>query len=798
LVAALASVAAFAQEREEAEPYRVRIRFTEGVESKNLAGIIVTTPGSKSRPVSRGDEPEFQSGDPILSDNTGCAVFEVWPDENGVVEIHADHHLHAHVAWTWEPTGKTHDVDFGMVVLHPACRLDVYIKDEAGSALHNGWLVKVRGPVQPSLWASGENAPSMNVSQGQHEERLGAFRFHSLHSGEHEVWAQHRVSFRVERSGVRVKSTERKRVDLVHSGPDPDSVLAVTFRQTNGPRRSPRKGTVFAVDPRGGRHAMAPTEDRYLTPYARNTWHGSNLTNEAHEVLITDPRFEPVEPASGTPGEHHTIELRGTSGILFNVHGPDGTPVDGFKVEHARYRRLLGDRPQDSLSVDDGSAGLMDDLTAGSYTFTITAPGQRSTILEVKDLAAKEIREVSVPMSNAETLLVHVIDAHGQPVVARLVTLNRGDMPGHPRSMSGTVKGRFTVEGVQSSGKLAKCDSEQFTDEHGLARFDLQAPGLYTVAVRASTTSYQIRQVEIDPREPETELKIELPATRSLELELQIPAGTSLLGRTLRLQPKNNWVGSQEDFPMLSRTLNNTYEIHGVTSGEYTVMLDQYLELKHDGVRDSGTSFKGTSSINGMQDLGSIEVGGDSGDLMTLDCTQTLMVPCVIALTLPETHDGSGIELVGRNADGSRGGRIGPSICSSREVGWKYGTWATPGAHQLIHRRQHQGWVWIHPDGIDVRPNMPEVSVTVELLERRARILDHTGAPMTDMMVGYCSKGRWGDIPTISTDAEGYTESLSIPDGCVLRFSLPDTPDSYGELVWTKSNDAFTVTIPSR
>jgi len=328
--------------------------------------------------------------------------------------------------------------------------LHVFVEDEAGTLLVDGWSVRV------GRWAG---TSIQWVEKRAVDPTTGVAAFTALGDPVCVVQALHDTQESSDREQIRLRPSDDGSGPAVHGlvfeGPTPERSLFVIAIDSQGLSWTDDTLELVAVGKRGQEIPL------HSTPEAPQRYVARGLEAGNYRVELRDPRFLPMALEQHPTGVIGTVRPVGSSTALIRfVDAVDGEPVDVTShFEVIWTMSSVVSTPSGSSTRGSGVAGPRSEVrVAGlvpgaSVRIEATFAAHYRRTVELTDFTPGERRVHEARVDRGRTARGTIIDATGAPVANVPVTAQSEGVTGAVPLTPGKVQllGRVTISGSSSS-----------------------------------------------------------------------------------------------------------------------------------------------------------------------------------------------------------------------------------------------------------------------------------------------------------------------------------------------------------
>ncbi|MFO1008688.1 MAG: sigma-70 family RNA polymerase sigma factor [Planctomycetota bacterium] len=473
-------------------------------------------------------------------------------------------------AWNHIEPGTV--VEAGDVVLAPAARLEVTLRDAQGRTLTNGWIVRADAPLRAveagASWIPLATPPcdSWRASSVSCSAPTGdRFVLDTLAAGRFDVVATHVTGFETSRGAIDAVVGTPTTIELGYDGLDPER--CITVRAWGGATQD--------ADIALGAYTLRDSSGVVRTAVLGPNWSAlfANLAPGEYVAEIHDARFAPWQSETLQPGAGVTATLRGLAELELHVRRrPGGEELDDYELgvdaDHGRantFKRCTSRVPE----------GRVYDVAPGRYVLALSDGRERTLRVTVDELLPGEHRVLDVAFERATRLTGRVVEADGTtPVVGARVVLQNPWSPSNPRPAS---RYRRMNENDDDGPIVATTH----TDETGAFDFSGAEPGTRIVRVEAGPRRIvRDTQVVVVEDDQPHELHFTLPACGAVHGQIVLPSGADGSKHVVELAAEGAYESNPiERDPVLEASVSATLEADGrfaferVAPGRYELNL---------------------------------------------------------------------------------------------------------------------------------------------------------------------------------------------------------------------------------
>ncbi len=653
---------------------------------------------------------------------------------------------HSELSWRWSslPPGSTTDV--GAQTFAQGCRVTGKVVGKDGQPTGVQWFVYG----DSTVGASGKGSDSTRVVAAA-DVATGAFELNGVPPGPVELKAHSKKANWIDGPTVQASPDEVATADIVYDGPDLGSTISITtfcrpfhiFDTPEGLRIVARSadGTEFEAERIQGSSQSFRVQD---------------LAPGSYTIEATSPVHETWTKEGVKPGDRVSIYLRGGARLALTVlDDATGEPVESYRLRV----RFNGSRwspnvfPLLERGKEPPAGGLYGALIPWDVTLLVDAEGFAPLVLPVGKIDANTTTPAEARLSRGGQVDVLVVDGTGKAAPGAKVTLHPFHEGYDPRDVfSGTRA-------------LRSASVELTTGSDGRASFEAVAPGSYGLLAVAGALDARKDRVEV------------IDAARISET-LNFPQSGSIAGRLtgggpgefegLRIRADSlvdstsdqYFIGGEVEPGTAPVAADGTFHIEALRVGTYRMEL--YLPARM--VPTSSSSSTGNTGQDA--ELGEVSVAAGDPTQVTLDASA--FVPGAVAITASRNGDpAAGLLLRIQRAKG--GGWDGAVL--SAEGTTRFDP-VFPGQWTISVRSMTDGWVYTHPEILDLAPGQESaIEISFETARGRVRVFDAaTGDPVGSRQVFASGNLR----PT--TDDEGWLD-LEFPVGPVTLDGVRSWPE---------------------
>lgn len=669
--------------------------------------------------------------------------------------------------------GAAHDL--GDVVLAPAARLSIDLRDSAGELLGPHWRIELTEKAE-------DPAGLRSVYWRRIEPDLEAtIEIDDAPAGALEVRATSGILARLPEQRVTLAAGETTKLALDYDGPDPTASIAVDCARSE-------PSAILSLPPAESFVLIGADCARRVASRAwpHIGYRFDSVPPGAYTIEFEAQGFISATLKTVEPGQTVRLDLLGNAGVQLVWSHSDSPERYDLRATRVVENGMGSSSPLElaKASTVPPPKGLFGGLTPGDWELAYQESGEAARTFQVHSLAAGEMRALVVDTSADARLRGVVRDAGGAPLADVTVLVARA------RSGSETIRLELPSSGgVQSAAvgysegrgveRAVAADLALRTKADGRFEAGGLEPGDWLVAARRNEL-LRSETIAVKLSETAHEVVLTAPANGRLEGHVLNASSAALARMTLSLFADDNPFSTVD----VALQRDGSFRFGPLAVGRYHAEL---AARPAPGNAPRSSSFEHFGSGTRAASSGvEFEVNAQAVTLVELDAQRIAPGEVRVLLTVDEELvDGCAIEA--RSTASSPNSVRVRANCGA--LGLATLTPLPTGVYTLEVFGPNSAWSAVHGEQVTLASGQElELRIAIKRARRTVRFVDTQGKPLTHRRITWRS-GSSGYEPSASTRSDGEVV-LALPLGPT-TFACPGVELAEPTVVWAAGDEVI-------